>query len=91
MRAEAEQEEQEENTETEQGDQACDSEAAEDEGAFLLPKLHMERCVMDLNCLHISKSAYKKSKLFDITVDKCFREVRTVVKCSAASSLPACR
>jgi Leu/Phe-tRNA-protein transferase len=43
----------------------------------LLPKLHEHRCVVNLltNDLHISKSVRKKSKKFQITVNKAFDRV----------------
>jgi len=45
---------------------------------YLLPKLHVERCVLQLNPeskLHISKSTRKKSKRFLFSVNTCFDEV----------------
>ena len=45
---------------------------------YLLPKLHIERCVLQLNPqskLHISRSTRKKSKSFSISVNKCFDDV----------------
>lgn len=45
---------------------------------YLLPKLHVERCVLQLNPksnLHISKSTRKKSKRFLLSVNECFDEV----------------
>ncbi len=42
---------------------------------YLLPKLHIERCVLQLNPqsrLHISRSTRKKSKSFLLSVNKCF-------------------
>ena len=45
---------------------------------YLLPKLHVERCVLQLNPqskLHISKSTRKKSKRFEFSVNTCFDEV----------------
>ena len=45
---------------------------------YLLPKLHEERCVLQLNPqskLHISKSTRKKSKRFTLSVNTCFDEV----------------
>jgi Leu/Phe-tRNA-protein transferase len=42
----------------------------------LLPKLHANRCVITLpNDLHVSKSVRKKSKRFNITVNKAFDNV----------------
>jgi len=45
---------------------------------YLLPKLHVERCVLQLNPqsnLHISKSTRKKSKRFLLSLNECFDEV----------------
>jgi len=45
---------------------------------YLLPKLHVERCVLQLNPesnLHISKSTRKKSKRFLLSVNESFDEV----------------
>ena len=45
---------------------------------YLLPKLHVERCVLQLNPtsnLHISRSTRKKSKKFLLSVNSCFDEV----------------
>mmetsp|Transcript_36146 Transcript_36146/g.77078 ORF Transcript_36146/g.77078 Transcript_36146/m.77078 type:complete len:391 (+) Transcript_36146:169-1341(+) len=45
---------------------------------YLLPKLHVERCVLQLNPtsnLHITKSTRKKSKRFLLSVNECFDEV----------------
>jgi len=45
---------------------------------YLLPKLHVERCVLQLNPeskLHISKSTRKKSKRFKFSINACFDEV----------------
>lgn len=45
---------------------------------YLLPKLHVERCVLGLNpeCkLHVSKSTRKKSKRFELSVNECFDKV----------------
>jgi Leu/Phe-tRNA-protein transferase len=45
---------------------------------YLLPKLHVERSVLQLqpqSKLHISKSTRKKSKSFLISVNECFDEV----------------
>mmetsp|Transcript_5570 Transcript_5570/g.10764 ORF Transcript_5570/g.10764 Transcript_5570/m.10764 type:complete len:378 (+) Transcript_5570:172-1305(+) len=45
---------------------------------YLLPKLHVERCVLQLkpnSNLHISKSTRKKSKRFLLSVNECFDEV----------------
>ena len=45
---------------------------------FLLPKLHLERCVLKLrphSNLHISKSTRKKSKRFELSLNKAFDEV----------------
>jgi len=39
---------------------------------ILLPKLHVVRCVVDLNCLKISKSALKKSRGFKLSINKDF-------------------
>ena len=42
----------------------------------LLPKLHEQRCVISLpNDLHISKSTRKKSKKFNLSVNKAFDKV----------------
>jgi Leu/Phe-tRNA-protein transferase len=44
--------------------------------SVLLPKLHVQRCVMWLpNQLHISKSTRKKSSKFTITLNTAFRDV----------------
>ena len=45
---------------------------------YLRPKLHVQRCVIQLNPpskLHISRSTRKKSKSFLISVNECFDEV----------------
>ena len=45
---------------------------------YLRPKLHIERCVIQLNPrskLHISRSTRKKSKSFLLSVNECFDEV----------------
>lgn len=45
---------------------------------YLLPKLHVERCVLQLNPnpkLHISKSTRKKSRRFLLSVNECFDQV----------------
>ena len=45
---------------------------------YLLPKLHIERCVLQLNPeskLHIAKSTRKKAKRFLLSVNECFDEV----------------
>lgn len=45
---------------------------------YLLPKLHVERCVLQLNPeskLHISKSTRRKSKRFLLSVNESFDEV----------------
>lgn len=45
---------------------------------YLLPKLHVERCVLQLNPnshLHVSRSTKKKSKKFMFSVNTCFGEV----------------
>ncbi len=42
---------------------------------FLLPKLHVKRCVLKLSDLHIGKQARKKAKNFTFTVDTCFELV----------------
>mmetsp|Transcript_31692 Transcript_31692/g.67107 ORF Transcript_31692/g.67107 Transcript_31692/m.67107 type:complete len:432 (-) Transcript_31692:86-1381(-) len=45
---------------------------------YLLPKLHVERCVLELNPtskLHISRSTRRKSKKFLLSVNECFDEV----------------
>ena len=45
---------------------------------FLLPKLHLERCVLQLrphSNLHISKSTRKKSKRFQLSLNEAFDEV----------------
>jgi hypothetical protein len=42
---------------------------------ILLPKLHVERCVLRLSNLHISKSTRKKAKNFYLTVNECFDRV----------------
>lgn len=45
---------------------------------YLLPKLHVERCVLNLNPtsdLHISRSVRKKSKRFLLSVNECFDQV----------------
>lgn len=47
---------------------------------FLLPKLHIERCLLQLRptCkLHISKSTRKKAKNFSLTINQCFDRVVT--------------
>eukprot|EP00934_Nitzschia_sp_Nitz4_P005992 Nitzschia sp. Nitz4//scaffold62_size106224//51147//52121//NITZ4_004358-RA/size106224-processed-gene-0.54-mRNA-1//-1//CDS//3329555862//5982//frame0 len=42
----------------------------------LLPKLHEQRCVIQLpDQLHVSKSARKKSKRFTITINQAFEQV----------------
>lgn len=51
---------------------------------ILLPKLHVERCVLQLRptCnLHVSKSTRKKSKNFSLTINNCFE--RVVAGCHA--------
>jgi Leu/Phe-tRNA-protein transferase len=45
---------------------------------FLLPKLHLERCVLQLrphSKLHISKSTRKKSKRFQLSINAAFDDV----------------
>jgi Leu/Phe-tRNA-protein transferase len=45
---------------------------------YLLPKLHIERCILQLNPqskLHISRSTRKKSKSFLLSVNECFDAV----------------
>lgn len=45
---------------------------------YLLPKLHIERCVLQLNPrskLHVSRSTRKKSKSFLISVNQRFDDV----------------
>ena len=45
---------------------------------YLLPKLQIERCVLQLNPqskLHISRSTRKKSKSFLMSVNECFDNV----------------
>mmetsp|Transcript_26385 Transcript_26385/g.54338 ORF Transcript_26385/g.54338 Transcript_26385/m.54338 type:complete len:367 (-) Transcript_26385:41-1141(-) len=45
---------------------------------YLLPKLHVERCVLRLHPhskLHISKSTRKKSKRFSLSINECFDRV----------------
>ncbi|KAL7473855.1 hypothetical protein ACHAXS_014397 [Conticribra weissflogii] len=45
---------------------------------YLLPKLHVERCVLRLSPrskLHISKSTRKKSKRFALSINECFDRV----------------
>ena len=45
---------------------------------YLLPKLHVERCVLKLSPeseLHVSKSVRKKSKRFLLSVNECFDRV----------------
>mmetsp|Transcript_18306 Transcript_18306/g.27580 ORF Transcript_18306/g.27580 Transcript_18306/m.27580 type:complete len:331 (-) Transcript_18306:254-1246(-) len=45
---------------------------------FLLPKLHLERCVLQLSPdskLHISKSTRKKSKRFQLSLNEAFDDV----------------
>lgn len=46
---------------------------------YVLPKLHEQRCVVDLRSngggLHISKSAKKKASRFKLTINKSFDEV----------------
>lgn len=44
---------------------------------YLLPKLHEQRCVINLdqNALHISKSTRKKSKRYSLTVNTSFDKV----------------
>lgn len=51
---------------------------------ILLPKLHVERCVLQLKptCnLHVSKSTRKKAKNFCLTINQCFD--RVVAGCRA--------
>lgn len=45
---------------------------------FLLPKLHIQRCVLQLrptSKLHISRSTRKKSKRFSLSINKAFNDV----------------
>lgn len=45
---------------------------------YLLPKLHVERCVLQLNPqsnLHVSKSTRRKSKSFLLSINECFDRV----------------
>jgi Leu/Phe-tRNA-protein transferase len=43
---------------------------------YLLPKLHQQRCVIHLpNDLHVSKSARKKAKRYQLTFNQSFHEV----------------
>jgi Leu/Phe-tRNA-protein transferase len=45
---------------------------------YLLPKLHLERCVVRLgpaSNLHVSRSTRKKLRAFLISVNECFNEV----------------
>ena len=45
---------------------------------YLLPKLHVERCVLQLNPtsnLHISRSTRKKCKRYLLSVNECFDRV----------------
>ena len=45
---------------------------------YLLPKLHVERCVLQLNPqsnLHVSRSTRKKAKRFLLSVNESFDEV----------------
>jgi Leu/Phe-tRNA-protein transferase len=44
---------------------------------YLLPKLHEQRCIIRLNQggLHVSKSARKKSKRYNLTVNQAFKDV----------------
>ena len=47
---------------------------------YLLPKLHLERCVLQLrpdSNLHISKSTRKKSKRFCLSINEAFDDVIT--------------
>jgi len=44
-------------------------------GPILTPKLHVERCVLSFDDLHISRKVKKKCKLFEMTTDQCFRRV----------------
>jgi len=51
---------------------------------ILVPKLHVERCVLQLrptSNLHISKSTRKKAKNFSLTINNCFE--RVVAGCHA--------
>eukprot|EP01083_Nonionella_stella_P046326 124033_1 len=57
----------------------------QDDLYVMLPKLHKERCIIDLdvdspNChlpVPVSKSTKKRSKNYTVTVDQCFEEVFT--------------
>lgn len=52
--------------------------------SFLLPKLHVERCLLQLSpsCnLHVSKSTRKKAKNYSLTINDCFE--RVVAGCRA--------
>eukprot|EP00922_Rhytidocystis_sp_ex-Travisia-forbesii_P069210 GHVS01103261.1.p1 GENE.GHVS01103261.1~~GHVS01103261.1.p1 ORF type:complete len:395 (+),score=47.24 GHVS01103261.1:180-1364(+) len=42
---------------------------------ILLPKLHVDRCVMDLDKVHVSKKTKKRSKGFTVTIDTASSEV----------------
>lgn len=45
---------------------------------YLLPKLHVERCVLQLNPqsnLHVSKSTRRKAKRFLLSINECFDRV----------------
>jgi Leu/Phe-tRNA-protein transferase len=50
--------------------------ACQEAGAvYALPKLHIERCVLDPKILHIPKSVRKKAKYYTLTFNKAFDSV----------------
>jgi len=44
-------------------------------GCILLPKLHVKRCLLSLNEIHIGKSTRRKAKKFQLSLDRAFNEV----------------
>jgi len=42
---------------------------------IFLPKLHLQRCVLKFEDLHIQKQVRKRSSRFEISCDQCFNEV----------------